>query len=355
MILLKLMGNKLITVLAVFALIGPTISAEMNKMTSTFKEHTKKSIVIKLATLAPNGSPWHEILKDMAHAWSKASDGLVTLRIYPGSVAGDEPQMVRKLRIGQLQAAAITNNGLSRIAPEVNVLTIPMLVSSWEELDRLRDVLAPRLEALLEENGFVVLNWGDGSWVRFFVTTSDPSVDVVKKKSKLFVWSGDDASIEIWKASGFQVVPLAATDILIGLQIGIINAFNTTPIMALASQWFPFAPYMIDMPWAPLICATVIDRRTWEKIPESLRPQLKKIAKETGERLTSEIRRMEGEAIVEMQKRWLTILKPTEEQIKDWSTVIEAAYPKIRGSLVPESWFDDALQVAAKMSMTNEH
>jgi TRAP-type C4-dicarboxylate transport system substrate-binding protein len=290
----------------------------------------------------------------MGAEWSKVSNGKIVLRIYPGGVAGDEADMVRKIRIGQLHAAAISNAGLSRIAPEVTVLTIPMAVDSWNSLDRVRDAMKSRLEALMEKKGFVVLNWGDAGWVRFFVPKSDPSVEVVQN-SKLFVWSGDDRTVEIWKASGFKVIPLAATDILPSLQTGMINAFNTTPIMALASQWFPFTPYMIDMPWAPLIGATVVSRRAWQKIPEELRPQLKQIAEKTGQRLQTEIRRMEKQAIAEMQKRGLTVITPTQEQIKEWRTVMESVYPKIRGSLVPADWFDDAIQAAAEVSMSNGH
>ena len=312
-----------------------------------------RPIVIKLATLAPSGSPWHEILNDMGREWQAVSNGLVTLRIYPGGVAGDEADMVRKIRIGQLHAAAITNNGLSRIAPEINVLTIPMLVDSWEGLDHLRQAIGPKLEALLAEKGFIVLNWGDAGWVRFFCPAEKPTIELVKKKSRLFVWSGDDRSIELWKSSGFHVVPLAATDILPGLQTGMINAFNTTPIIALASQWFPFTPYMIDLPWAPLVGATVISKRAWERIPEDLRPQLKAIAEKTGVRLREEIRRMEREAIQAMQQHGLKVLKLTNQEIARWRNAMQKIYPKIRGSLVPEAWFDEALQVVSGKSLTN--
>lgn len=336
----------LVLILSVFAFSDAAASGNNNDFPD--------AMIIKMATLAPGGSPWHEILQDMAVRWQEATDGRVTLRIYPGGVAGDEADMVRKIRIGQLHAAAITNGGLSRIAPAVNVLAIPMAIDSWEALDRVREALGPRVEKLLSEQGFVVLNWGDAGWVRFFVPEPDPSVDAVRK-AKLFVWSGDDRTVQIWKAAGFNVVPLAATDILPGLQTGMINAYNTTAIMALASQWFPFTPYMIDMPWAPLVGATVISKRTWKKIPEDLRAELKHIAEETGERLQEHIRRMETEAIEAMQKRGLKVIEPSEAQVVEWRQVMESVYPKIRGSLIPEAWFDQALRVAAGDALTNGH
>lgn len=313
-----------------------------------------KPLVIKLATLAPSGSPWHEILKDMAAQVSEASAGKVALRIYPGGVAGDEADVVRKMRIGQLHAAAITNGGLSRIAAEVNVLTIPMAVDSWESLERVRAAMASRLEALFKEKGFVILNWGDAGWVRFFVPQENASLQSVQQ-AKLFVWSGDDRTVDIWKSAGFKVVPLAATDMLPALQTGMIDAFNTTPIMALASQWFPFTKCMIDMPWAPLIGATVISLDAWNKIPAEIQPKIKAIAEAVGAEMTAEIKRLENDAIVEMEKRGLKIIRPTPEQIANWRAAMQTTYPKIRGVIIPERWFDDALKAAANETITNGH
>lgn len=306
---------------------------------------SSRSVVIKMATLAPSGSAWHENLKEIASEWNRASGGAVTLRIYPDGVAGDESDMVRKMRIGQLQGAMITNAGLSRFVSEANALTIPLAVDSWESLDRVRNAMKPRLEKLLEEQGIVVLNWGDAGWVRFFVNNPDPSVKTVQK-AKLFVWSSDDGTADVWKASGFNAIPLASTDILPGLQTGMINAYNSTATMALASQWFAFTPYMIDMPWAPLIGVTVVTKDTWEKIPETTRVELKRIAEDAGQRLQKEVRRIEDQAISEMQKRGLKVIKPSEDQYKEWQKVAQASYPKIRGSLIPNQWFDDAMRAA---------
>ncbi|HSC71045.1 MAG TPA: TRAP transporter substrate-binding protein DctP, partial [Candidatus Methylomirabilis sp.] len=123
---------------------------------------------IKLGTLAPEGSPWYNIIRDMTEAWKRTTAGRVQFRIYPGGVAGDEPDMIRKIRVGQLHAAALSSAGLAEIAPDFQALMMPMMFVSDEELDYVRDHLEAKLEALLESRGFKVLNWGDAGWVRFF-------------------------------------------------------------------------------------------------------------------------------------------------------------------------------------------
>jgi TRAP-type C4-dicarboxylate transport system substrate-binding protein len=305
--------------------------------------HAQEPIVIKLATLAPSGSPWHENLKEMRAKWGEASNGQVELRIYPGGTAGDEGAMVRKMRIGQLQGAMITNSGLANISPAINALIVPLMADTYEKLDRVRQQIGTELVQHYEEKGFVILNWGDAGWVRFFVSDKNPSVDNVRK-AKMFVWAGDDRIVELWKNTGFNAVPLSATDMLPALQTGMVNAYPTTAIMSLASQWFAFTPYMIDLPWAPLVGATVVSKRIWNKIPETLKPKLLTIAEESGLKLQTEVRQLEDKAISEMQKRGLTVLTVKGKKLEDWHEAIKSVWPKMRGEIVPEKWLDAALR-----------
>ena len=304
-----------------------------------------ETIEIKMATLAPSGSPYHEIIKEMGARWREVSGGRVKLKIYPGGVAGAESDIVRKIRIGQLHAGALSVSGLNRIVPEIDVLSIPLAFPSAEALERAQVELNPKIEALLEKQGFIVLNWAIAGWVKFFVTDADPSVSKVQK-DKLLVLSGDDRALEIWKTIGFNVVPLPGTDILTGLQSGMIDAYFTSPIMAYASQWFAFTPYMIDMVWAPMVGAIVVGKRMWNKIPEELRPELKAAAEKTTRKLELEMQRLETEAVLQMKKRGLVVITPDQEQLAGWHAVMRGAYPKMRGQLIPEDWFDIALNAS---------
>src|SRR5579863_9715565 len=193
--------------------------------------------VILLGTLVPKDSLWHEILLNMGEEWKKASGGKIILKIYPGGEQGDEPEMVQKLRVKELQAVALSGAGLSGIDPDIAALQIPMMLSSYDELDYVRDHISDRLEKGLAQRGFIVLNWGDAGWVHFF--TKQPAVhpdDI--RKMKLCVLQGDNSTFELYKINGFRPVSLAATDILTGLQTGLIDAFQAPPLIALGSQWF---------------------------------------------------------------------------------------------------------------------
>lgn len=289
---------------------------------------------IKLGTLAPEGSPWYNIIRDMAEAWKGATDGRISFRIYPGGVAGDEPDMVRKIRVGQLHAAALSGAGLTQIATEVQSLMMPMMLASYEELDYVMERLAPKLEAILEAKGFKVLNWGDAGWVHFFAQKPVVRPEDLKPL-RLFVWAGDTAYVEAWKDAGYHPVPLAATEIYTGLHSGLINAFPTTPLAALSFQWFGLAKHMTDLKWAPLVGATVISTSKWREIPGDVKPLLLKSALDAGDHIRRETRKIGDEAVEVMKNHGLVVHPVPPDVHAHWEKSARAAYPTFVGKVVP--------------------
>ncbi len=300
-------------------------------------------VQIKLGTLAPEGSEWHKTLVRMGQRWAAAAPG-VELKIFAGGVAGDEGDMVRKTRIGQLHAATVTNVGLGSISKATMALQIPMTVQSWDELDYVRDKMGPALEKELDDAGYVVLNWGDAGWVHFFGTAPVTTPDDLRKL-KLFVWTGDPAAEKAWRTANFNVVPLSSTDVLPGLKTGMVQAFQTTPVFALSSQWFESGKNMVQVNWSPLNGATVVTKKQWEKIDPAQRDALMKIAREEGNTLKVAIRKMSDGAIASMVSRGLKVTVPDAATIAAWQKTAEVSYPEIRGKVVPEKHFDEVLRL----------
>jgi len=294
---------------------------------------------IRMGTLAPADSPWHRVLVQMSQEWRDITGGEVTIKIFPGGALGDENAMLQKTRVGLLQGMAISGIGLPEIEPGVMALQIPLMFESYAELDFVRDRLAPELERRIAAKGFIVLNWADAGWVHFFTKNPARTPDDVRR-TKLYITAGDADTEELFKAAGFRPVPLSPTDMLTSLQTGMIDAFDTPPLVALANQWFGLARHMIDLPWAPLVGATIVDRRAWDKIPEAHRPKLLAAAKRAGDRFRGEIRGLNDGAVLEMQKRGLEVVKLDAPTRATWRREVEAVYPKLRDRLVPGDVFD---------------
>ncbi|MFZ2640954.1 MAG: TRAP transporter substrate-binding protein DctP [Verrucomicrobiia bacterium] len=300
-----------------------------------------QNVVVKLATLAPEGSSWHLTLKEMGEEWKKVSNGRVTLRIYPGGVVGDEAEMISKIRLGTIHSAAVTTMGLSEIDRGVQALCIPMLYRSDAELDYVRAKLAPKLEERMAAKGFIVLTWGEAGWVYFFTKTPVTRPDDLKKL-KMFSWAGDNSTLDLWKNAGFTVVPLASTDIMPGLQTGMITAFATAPVAALSFQWYSLAPNMTDVRWAPLVGATILDKRAWERIPADARDAIKAAARKAGEKIQTDVRKGALEAVNAMKEHKLNVVPVAADALAAWRSAAEGVYPKLVGPFVPADMFDEA-------------
>jgi TRAP-type C4-dicarboxylate transport system substrate-binding protein len=297
-------------------------------------------IVIKVGTLAPKDTPWHDVLMEIGTKWKKASGGRIGLTIFGGGVLGDEAVMVSKLRGGTLHMGAFTTVGLETISKEMSALWIPLLFQNYEELDYVRGKIEGRLEKALGDKGFVVLNWGDAGWVKYFAKKPIPTLKALQEL-KLWTWAGSSQSEEMYKDAGFTIVPLAATDILMNLQRNMIEAFPAPATAALANQWFGLAKNMMDIKFAPIVGATIITKTAWEKIDPSLRPTLLKLAQETGTKFTPTIRALETDAIKTMVKNGLQIQTLTPQAEQEWQQTAEKFYPKIRGTIVPADLFDE--------------
>ncbi len=290
--------------------------------------------VVKLATLVPEGSVWDKGLREMGASWSTSTQNRVTLRVYPGGVAGDEPDVVRKMRIGQLQAAAVTTAGLASIDPAFHIFNIPMFFDSYPELYATLEALEPVLKQRLEAKGFVLLNWGHGGWVFFFTKSPVGSVDGLKK-TRLFVWAGDDEMAQQWKSLGFQPVALAATDIMTGLQTGMIDAYPTTPLLGLALQWYRTTPHMVGLGVAPLVGGLVMNKSAWMKISEADRVKILVASERMEKKLQNEVPRQDTTAVTEMQRRGLKVMAVNPANVSQFRVVADQFAAGIPGSRVP--------------------
>ena len=305
----------------------------------------QKRIKIKMATLAPKGSPWHEVLMKMGREWQEITNGKIQVKIYPDGVAGDEDSMIRKMRIGQFQAAALTFNGIAYIDPSVNAFAIPMLYDNYEQLDKVRDIVEGEIRRRIEANGFILLAWADVGWIRFF--SSEPMRTPEElKKMKIFTWAGDEVALRMWKNAGYRAVPLQPVDILMGLQTGLINAFSSPPFGALSSQWFGIADHMLDLPFAPFTGGFVLDKRTWDKIPGEYKPELIAAADKVAKKIKDELRHGDQAFIDAMVEHGLIVHEANAETRDLWRETARTFYPDLRGDFVPADIFDRVVSLS---------
>ena len=298
---------------------------------------------LRIASLVPKNSLYHRQLMDVGEAWRGAHGGNAKYLVYNDGSQGGEAEMVRRMRIGQLQGALISVVGLSEIDPTISALqSIPLLFRSWEELDYVREKMRGSMEKKFLEKGFVVLGWGDAGWVRFF--SKEPAFRPDDyKRMKFFVWGSEPEQQAIMKSLGYTPVPLETTDILPSIQTGMINVVPSTPYFALASQIFETAPNMLEINWSPIVGALVVTKKAWDDMSPAVQEATRAASEKASVQMRSKARQEVDEAVAAMKKRGLVVNRPSPEQMREWNDLIEKLYPRIRGTMVPADTFDEVM------------
>ncbi len=304
----------------------------------------KEEVVIKMATLAPQGSEWHQVLQEMGATWQKASNGRVAFRLYAGGVAGDDGDVVRKMRLGTLNAGLLSGTGLSDIDRSVLAIQLPMAYADYGELDCVRQQIGPQIEKELEAKGFILLGWTDAGWAHFF-TKSPVRAPEDMKQLKMFVWAGDDQYVELWKKAGFNPVPLPSTEISTALQTGLVNAVTSTVQGVVLLQWYKQVDHMCDLKWAVLLGGIVVSKAAWDKIPADVRPVIKEAAVGACKRLSQFSRQSEAKDIEVLKQQGVKVVPVDAAAITQWRSLIDGVLPKVRGSYMPEKYLDAVLKL----------
>ncbi len=301
-------------------------------------------VVIKLATLAPVGSPWYDVLVDITHEWERISNNRIQVRLYPGGVAGDERDLVTKLRLGHLHAAGMTATGISELDKGIWALSLPLMLQEYNQLDWLRAQVNDVLVQRIDDAGFIVLAWADVGWVYWFC--SNPIYTPADlQKQRIFTWAGGPNIEGLWKSGGFHSVTIAGTDVLPALQTGLIDAIGTASLVAATYQWFAIAKYMNPVKWSVMTGAIIISKEKWAEIPADLRPKLIDVTHKHQERITNKIRQMDNEAIRVMKEYGLQVVEVTPEQEQEWHNWLEPHLDKLRGLLTDTTMFDWVMEL----------
>ena len=296
---------------------------------------------LRIGTLAPKPSLYHQQLMEFGEAWRGAQGGDAKYLVYPDGSQGGEAEMARRMRIGQLQGALLSVVGLREIEPSIAALqSLPLLFKSWDEVDYVRDKMRPGMEARFLDKGFVVLAWGDAGWVRFFSKEAAVRPDDYKRM-KFFSWGAETEQQEIMKRLGYTPVPLETSDILPSIQTGMINVVPSTPYFALAGQVYNSAPHMLEINWAPIVGALVVTRKAWNEMSPAAQVAVRAAGERAGQQIRQKARQEVEEAVDAMKKRGLVVHRPNAQQMQEWNELAEKLYPRIRGTMVPAETFDE--------------
>jgi len=271
-------------------------------MLGTGGAHAADTYVLKFATLAPQGSTWMKAFDAWSREVATQSQGRLMIKFYPGGISGDEPDMLRKIRFGQLQGAALSGHGVGEIFPPARVLETPFLFRDHAEIDAVRAKIQPVIDAGFRTNQYELVAWMEVGNIHFFSTKPLATLDELARR-RIWQWQGDRFIDAFFNANGWSPVALPITEVYTGLSTGLVDTVVSTPLASIAMQWAGKTPYMSSQPMATGIGAVVVSSKFYLALPPDLQALLKSTGVPLSKRLISDTRRDDFKSLAVLAKR----------------------------------------------------
>jgi TRAP-type C4-dicarboxylate transport system substrate-binding protein len=276
-----------------------------------------QQVVMKMGTLAPEGTAWVKAFRDIGRELEQKTGKQVSLRIFPGGVLGDEEDMLRKIKVGQIQGVLLTGGGLGLIFKDFKILAIPFLFQNYTEVDALLKKMDAFFRQGLEDNGFKSLGWAEQGFV--YLLSKEPilsAADIGKKK--VWIWEDTAMGRAVFKELGINPIPLSIPDILMALQTGMIDTVYASPLAAISMQWFTKVSYMTDVPLAYSVGAVVIQKSAFEKIPAAQRGTVEEVFRRHLEPLKDKVRAEDEKAMQVLTGKGIKRVTPSPKEVKEF-------------------------------------
>ncbi len=300
-------------------------------------------LVIKFATLAPEGTPWMNIMEEMNREIQEKSGGRVVFRFYAGGVAGDERDVIRKIRINQLHGGTFSGFGLGEVLPEIRVLELSLLFRDGQEADHVATALFEHFAAAFAQKHFVLLALNDAGSV--YVFSKDPiRTKADMARSKIWIWQGDPLPQAIFKAYGIVPVPLSLPNVLPSLQSGLIDACYGTPLTVLALQWFTKVKYRTSLSITNVMGALVLSDTLWQQLSADQQKLVRETVHKYNAKAVTNMRQYETKALTLLQTTaGIETIPVAEDEVTRLQQVSEQVRQELVGKLYPQELLDRVL------------
>ena len=294
-------------------------------------------VTLKLAVLVPEGTTWGESLKKLSTEIDKISQGEVKLKIYYGGVAGDEPDVLRKIRIGQMNGGIFTGKTLGEIFGDIRVMEIPFTFyqDRQKALETLQK-LTPFFNKGLEAKGFVNLGFYEVGQIYLVSTKKVDSLETLKG-IKIWAWEGDALVKAMIESLQLVSVPLAITDVLSSLSTGIIDAAYAPPLGIIALQWHTKIKYLIDFPTAYSLGALLVSKKDWGKIKPDIQTKILTMAKGFVEQANTDSVKENEAGREQLKKLGVQFVSFPQSDYNQAASYREKVIQKLKGSLFSET------------------
>ncbi len=300
------------------------------------------AIELKLATIAPEGSGWMREMRAGAALIDERTEGRVQFKFYPGGIMGNDAQVLRKMRIGQLHGGAFAVVGLADRYKSISLYSVPLMIRSLDEVDHVRARMDPRLQAGLEEAGFVSFGFIEGGFAHMMGNEPIRGVEDMRRR-KVWIPEGDEVSFMAMEALGLSPVALPITDVLTGMQTGLLDIVAASPVVALVLQWHTKIKYVTELPAAYSMGIFALDGRVFERLSAGDRQVVREVMTDVVQRLDRQAREDNVRAREAMENIGIEFVEVNPADVAGFRATIASSYPELKRRNVVDSQLLDEL------------
>ena len=308
---------------------------------------------LRIATLAPADSQWMQDMQAGGERVSELTQGRVVLKFRAGGVAGSDEQVLRKIRIGDLQGGAFSMGGLATLYPGLNTYGIPLIFRSLEEIDYVRARLDDKLAAGLEEAGFVSLGFSEGGFSNLMSNIPVSHVDDLRRQ-KIWVPDNDLISFQILESLRLAPVPLEVSDALLGLERGLVDVVVASPVVALVLQWHTKTRYRTELPVTYSMGIFAVDAEVFYGLEPRDQEVMRTVIGEVMAGIDRDSRADNDEARRIMSGMGIETVPVNDADVEIWRQIIEEQFPEIRRRRdIDAALFDEMLVLLQEYRATH--
>jgi TRAP-type C4-dicarboxylate transport system substrate-binding protein len=280
---------------------------------------------LKIATIAPEGSSWMQDMRAGAKVIEENTNGRVKFKFYGGGVQGNDKQVQRKMRTGQLHGGAFTSGGMNQFQPEADLLSLPLLFDSIEEARYVRERLEGELRQRLEEAGYV--NFGFAAAGFAHMMSNKPLRTLADLDGrKIWIPEGDRAGFAALRALGVAPVVMPVTDVMTGLQTDLLDSVAVPPVGAVVFQWHTRLKYVTDTPLAYVYAALLIDRKAFERLRAEDRQVVRQVMEGIYRKFDRYGVRDNEEAMQALLDSGLERVEPDAAEVAQWRDIVSRSH-----------------------------
>lgn len=287
-----------------------------------------QAVVLKIATLSPDGTAWMKQMRDGAKKIKALTNGRVIIKFYPGGVMGNDENVLRKMRIGQLQGGAVAVGTLDRIHPDINIYGLPFLFSTLEQVDAVRSKMDAGILEGLEKQGYISFGLAEGGFAYMMSDKKLNSVEDVRKQ-KIWIPSGNKMGELVFKHADISPVSLPLSDVMTGLQTGLINTVITSPIGALALQWHTRIKYVVDVPLTYYSALLVVSKKSFRKIKAEDQKVMREVMGDVFKKIDKANRQDNIEARQALMNQGIEFISLQPNEVEQWRRIGKKAIQEL--------------------------